>query len=102
MDANIARAVAAEDREGVCYAVRMAVGQHPVDDKVEALIGEASDGPMEGPVHRDGKVSVSNVVRKVREEVVGLDVQEGPPRQREPPLECPRQRRLARAGGAVQ
>ena len=97
MDANVAQAVAAEDREGVGYAVGMAVGQHPVDDEVETLTGEASDGPVEGPVHRDGKTAVSNVVRKVREEAVGLDVQEGPPRQRKPALECPRQRRLARA-----
>ena len=100
-DANVAQAVAAEDREGIGYAVGMAVGQHPVDDEVKTLVGEASDGPMEGPVHRNGKAATSNVVRKVREEAVGLDVQEGPPREREPPLECPRQRRFARAGGAV-
>ena len=71
VDANVAQAVAAEDREGVGYAVALAVGQHPIDDDVETLIGEASDGPMKGPVHRDGKAAVSNVVRKVREEAVG-------------------------------
>ncbi len=102
VDANVAQAVSLKGREGVGNAVGMAVGQQPVDDEVEALIGEASDGPMEGPVHRDGKAAVSNVVRKVREEAVGLDVQEGPARQREPPLKCLRQRRLSRAGSAAQ
>ena len=102
MDANVAKTVAVEDGEGVSNAIRMTIGQYPVDDKVETLIGEASDRSMEGPAHGDGKTAVCNVVGKVRKEAVCLDVEEGPPGQRELPQKRPGQCRLARTGGPSQ
>ena len=87
VDANVAQAVVAEDSESVGDAVGMTVRQDPVDDKVEALVGEAGDRPAEGPVHWDSKADASNAVRKARNEAGRLDMQKGPPGQRQPVLE---------------
>ena len=76
MNAKIAQTMAAERGKCVGYALRMAVGQDAIDDQVEAFLGKHSYCPMQGTAHWDSEDVVSTVVQQVREEPIGLDMQE--------------------------